>query len=50
MATCFENLVKHLQFAIRQLKQLKKGEYVDADEDVAYELLVKIEELYCSVF
>jgi len=49
MATCFENLVKHLEFVIREFEELKKNDkFVDCD--VAWELLNRIEELYLQVF
>ncbi len=49
MATCFENLVKHLRLFIRQVEELKQGEKA-ADEDLACCLLNTIEDLYLEVF
>ena len=51
MATCFENLVKHLEFVIRQLEQLDSQDRVEEEnEDLAWELLANIEEPFINVF
>ena len=43
MATCFENLVKHLKLAIRQFKQLAEDKVVDeVDVDQIEELVIEI--------
>ncbi len=41
MATAYENLIKHLKLAIRQLEQLKTSESC-VDEDELYDLLDSI--------
>lgn len=50
MATCFENIVKHFQFVIRQLEQLKHQDKVpEEQEEKIWELLSKIEDYYYSL-
>ncbi len=44
MATCYENPIKHLKLATRQLEQLKRQEHC-ADEDELYDLLHSIQSL-----
>ena len=50
MATCFDNLVKHLEFAIRQLEELQHRDLIEEETDKAYELLFKLEDLFEHVF
>ena len=50
MATCVENLVKHLELAIRQFKQLAEGKFeghvdVDKIEELVIEICDQLEQL-----
>ncbi len=43
MATCVENLVKHLELAIRQFRQLAEGNFVgEVEVDKIEELVIEI--------
>lgn len=42
MATAFENLIKHLKLAIRQLEDLSSGNKCAIDEDQLIDLADKI--------
>jgi len=44
MATAYENLVKHMKLAIRQMEQLKKEETV-IDEDEICDLMSNLSDL-----
>lgn len=48
MAACFENLVKHLEFVVRQLEQLKGDETIDHPDEHTWVLLSRIEELFMA--
>ena len=51
MATRFENLVKHFEFVIRQLEQLKCQDTIpEEQEEKIWELLSKAEDLCMSIF
>ena len=51
MATCFENLIKHLEFVVRQLEQLKKEKSSDhPDQPQLWELVTQVEDLCLEVF
>lgn len=50
MATCFENLVKHLELVIRQLEELKQRDSTEEEQEKAYTLLFKIEDLFEDAF
>lgn len=53
MATCFENLVKHLGFVVRQLEQSKREKNPDTehvDQHKVWDLLTKVKYLCLEVF
>ena len=51
MATCIENFFKHLELVIRQLEELGGAkDSTDEEQDKAYKLLFRIEDLFDNVF
>lgn len=51
MTTCFENLIKHLHFVVRQLEQLQRGKSTDRpDQHKLWEMLTQVEDLCLEVF
>ena len=49
MATAFENLIKHLKLAIRQLEELSTSKKPVADEDQLIDLADKITGLVLEI-
>ena len=51
MTNDLDDLLSHLDSVIQQLKRLKEKEHVEnTNEDLAWELLSQIEELFMTVF
>jgi uncharacterized protein YqgV (UPF0045/DUF77 family) len=50
MATCFENLVKHLELAVRQMNELKSGQTTcEVDMNQVEQLLTELHELFVEM-